>query len=114
MGTNGWIARGIHLAVQVYGCVAKDLVVPVQTWSILSAEAYAHTVCTHRFLFPIPDVSIVFKQAMMSSICLEETREDASSSGDAEPSEGGEGGLNVAMGKEKKRIAQLWHPYICT
>ena len=70
-------------------------------------------ICTHRFLFPVPDASVVFKQAIRSSICREGTREDAWSSGDVESSEGGEGGLSVAMGKEKKRIAQLWHPYIC-
>ena len=52
----------------------------------------------------------MFRQAMTSSICLDGMREDAWSSGGAEPLEGGEGGLNVAMGKEKKRIAHLWHP----
>jgi hypothetical protein len=70
-------------------------------------------ICTHRFLFPVPDASVVFKQAIRLSICLERIGEDARSSGDAESSEGGEGGLSVAMGKEKKGSRSFWHPYIC-
>jgi len=47
--------------------------------------------------------------------CLEWIREDAESPGEAEPSEGGEGELNVGMGEGKKGlgIAQLWNSYIC-
>ncbi len=60
-------------------------------------------VSTHRFLFPIPDTSIVFKQFRTSSICLEVTVEDAGSPGEPEASEGGGGELNVDMGERKKR-----------
>ncbi len=56
-----------------------------------------HVVSTHRFLFPVTDVSIVLTQVMTSSICLEETGEDA------KPSEGGEGELKVSMGERKKK-----------
>ena len=70
---------------------------------------------THRFLFPVPGVSTIFKQVMISLTCLEWIREDAESPGEAEPSEGGEGELNVGMGEGKKGlgIAQLWNSYIC-
>ena len=60
-------------------------------------------ICTHRFLCPVTDASIVFKQFMTSSICLEGTREDAESPGEANLSEGGEGELDVNMGERKKR-----------
>ena len=49
MGTNGWIVRGIHLAMWVYGYVAKDLVILAQPWSDLSAEVYAHMYSPLRF-----------------------------------------------------------------
>jgi hypothetical protein len=75
-----------------------------------------HIVCTHRFLFRVSDSSIVYKQFKTSSICLEGSREDAWSSGDAESSWGEEGVLDVDMGEAKKKglgIAQLWNSYIC-
>jgi len=53
---------------------------------------------------------------MTSSICLEWIREDAGSPGEAEPSEGGEGGLNVDMGERKKKGLcnfGIHNPYIC-
>ena len=50
MGINGWIARGIHLAARVYGCMGDDLVIPVQIWSVLLAEAYVNMYSL--FLFP--------------------------------------------------------------
>jgi hypothetical protein len=59
-------------------------------------------ICTHHFLFPVTDTSIVFKQFMISSKCLE-TREDAESPGEADLSEGGEGEVDVDMGERKKR-----------
>jgi len=46
-------------------------------------------------------------------MCLGEAMEDRVSPGGAEPSEDGEGEPDVDMGERKKRIAQLWHPYIC-
>ena len=73
-------------------------------------------VSTHRFLFPVSDAFIAFKQVMTSSICLEWIREDAGSPGEAEPSEGGEGGLNVDMGERKKKGSRnfgIHNPYIC-
>ena len=60
-------------------------------------------VSTHRFLFPIPDPSVVCKPSRTSSICLAMTVEDAGSPGEVERSEGGEGELNVAMGERKKK-----------
>ena len=64
-------------------------------------------VSTHRFLFPIPDPSVMCKPFRTSSICLAMpvTVEDTGSPGEVEHSEGGEGELNVAMGERKKRIA---------
>ena len=73
-------------------------------------------VSTHRFLFPVSDAFIAFKQVITSSICLEWIREDAGSPGEAEPSEGGEGGLNVDMGKRKKKGLRnfgIHNLYIC-
>jgi hypothetical protein len=60
-------------------------------------------ICTHCFRFPVTDASIVFKQFMTLSICLEGTREDVESPGEADLSEGGEGELDVDMGRKKKR-----------
>jgi hypothetical protein len=62
-------------------------------------------VSTHRFLFPVPDPSVVCKLFRTSSICLVMAVEDAGSPGEVEHSEGGEGELNVAMGERKKRNA---------
>jgi len=52
-------------------------------------------------------------QVMTSSICPEETGEDAGSPGEGEPSEGGEGELKLGMGEGEKRIGD-WNSYICT
>ena len=58
-------------------------------------------------------MSIVLTQVMTSSICPEETGEDAGSPGEGEPSEGGEGELKLGMGEGEKRIGD-WNSYICT
>jgi len=73
-------------------------------------------ICTPHFLFPITHASIIFKQFMTLSICLDGTREDIESLGEANLSEGGEGELDVDMGERKKGIMRLssWHSYICT
>jgi hypothetical protein len=104
IGINGWIERGIHLATQMYGYIADDLIIPVQTQSVLSGEVYVHGIYS-PLPFSCTDPSVMCKLFRTSSICLAMAVGDAGSPGDVEHSEGGEGELNVAMGERKKRNA---------